>query len=95
MNKKINIKQKIIMQTLALNCWHTYLYCDSIFLEKDSIKLNTLANKLSELTLGEKDVKIFIKADKNLTYDRVISVVSAIYNAGFFDVTLVTDLRKM
>ena len=67
----------------------------SIFLEKNSIKLNTLANKLSELTLGEKDVKIFIKADKNLTYDRVISVVSAIYNAGFFDVTLVTDLRKM
>lgn len=67
----------------------------SIFLEKDSIKLNTLANKLSELTLGEKDVKIFVKADKNLTYDRVISVVSAIYNAGFFDVTLVTDLRKM
>src|SRR5574344_557470 len=58
----------------------------SIFLEKNSIKLNTLANKLSELTLGEKDVKIFVKADKNLTYDRVISVVSAIYNAGFFDV---------
>lgn len=67
----------------------------SIFLEKDSIKLNTLANKLSELTLGERDVKIFVKADKNLTYDRVISVVSSIYNAGFFDVTLVTDLRKM
>ncbi|MDD2840062.1 MAG: biopolymer transporter ExbD [Rickettsiales bacterium] len=67
----------------------------SILLEKDSIKLNTLANKLSELTLGEKNIKIFVKADKDISYDRVITVVSAIYNAGFFDVTLVTDLRKM
>ncbi|HSQ97165.1 MAG TPA: biopolymer transporter ExbD [Rickettsiales bacterium] len=67
----------------------------SLLLEKDEIKLNTLANKLSELTLGEKDVKIFVKADKDIFYDRVITVVSAIYNAGFFDVTLVTDLRKM
>lgn len=67
----------------------------SLLLEKDSIKLNTLANKLAELTLGEKDIKIFVKADKDISYDRVITVVSAIYNAGFFDVTLVTDLRKM
>lgn len=67
----------------------------SLVLEKDPIKLNTLANKLSELTFGEKDIKIFVKADKDITYDRVITVVSAIYNAGFFDVTLVTDLRKM
>jgi biopolymer transport protein TolR len=67
----------------------------SLLLEKDPIKLNTLANKLSELTLGERDVKIFVKADKDITYDRVITVVSAIYNAGFVDVTLVTDLRKM
>ena len=57
----------------------------SIFVEKDAIKLNTIANKLSELTLGDKD----------LAYNRVITVVSAIYNAGFFDVTLVTDLKKM
>lgn len=67
----------------------------SIFLEKDSIKLNTLANKLSELAMGQKDIKIFVKADKDIAYNRVITVVSAIYNAGFFDVTLVTDLRKV
>ncbi len=67
----------------------------SIYLEKDQIKLNTLANKLSELTMGERDIKIFVKADKDITYNRVITVVSAIYNAGFFDVTLVTDLTKV
>jgi len=67
----------------------------SILLEKDPIKLNILANKLSELTIGQKDTKIFVKADKDIEYNRVITVVSAIYNAGFFDVTLVTDLRKM
>ncbi len=67
----------------------------SLYLEKDPIKLNTLANRLSELTMGETDVKIFVKADKDITYNRVITVVDAIYNAGFFDVTLVTDLRKL
>lgn len=67
----------------------------SIYLEKDAIKLNTLANKLSELTMGDREVKIFVKADKDIAYNRVITVVSAIYNAGFFDVTLVTDLRKL
>lgn len=67
----------------------------SLYLEKDPIKLNTLATRLSELTMGEKDIKIFVKADKDITYNRVITVVDAIYNAGFFDVTLVTDLRKL
>ena len=67
----------------------------SVYLEKDQIKLNTLANKLSELTMGEKDIKIFVKADKDIAYNRVITVVGAIYNAGFFDVTLVTDLTKV
>lgn len=67
----------------------------SIYVEKDTIKLNTIANKLSELTMGDREVKIFVKADKDIAYNRVITVVSAIYNAGFFDVTLVTDLTKM
>lgn len=67
----------------------------SIFLEKDTIKLNTISSKLSELAMGDKDIKIFVKADKDLAYNRVITVVSAIYNAGFFDVTLITDLKKM
>lgn len=67
----------------------------SIYVEKDSVKLNTLSNRLSELTMGDKEVKIFVKADKDLAYNRVITVVSAIYSAGFFDVTLVTDLTKI
>lgn len=67
----------------------------SIFLEKDAIKLNIISNKLSEIAMGDKRVKIFVKADKDIAYNRVITVVSAIYNAGFFDVTLITDLKKM
>jgi biopolymer transport protein TolR len=67
----------------------------SIYIDKDLIKLSTLAGKLSELTLGEKKIKIFVRADKDIAYDRVITVVGAIYNAGFFDVTLVTDMRKV
>ena len=67
----------------------------SLYLEKDPIKLNTLATRLSELALGEKNLKIFVKADKDISYSRVITVVDAIYSAGFSDVTLVTDLRKL
>ena len=67
----------------------------SLYLEKDSVKLNLLESKLNDLTLGDKDVKVFIKADKDITYSRVINVASVVYSAGFFDVTLVTDLRKL
>ena len=67
----------------------------TIFLEKEQVKLNSLSTKLSELTMGEKDIKIFIKADKNIVYNRVISVVSSVYSAGFYDVTLVTELKKL
>ena len=67
----------------------------SIFVEKDAIKLNTIANKLSELTLGDKNIKIFVKADKDLPYNRVITVVSAIYNAGFFDVKFYTKTQNI
>ena len=67
----------------------------SLYLEKDPIKLNTLATRLAELALGVKNLKIFVKADKDISYSRVITVVDAIYSAGFSDVTLVTDLRKL
>ena len=67
----------------------------SLFLEKNSIKLTYLTTRLKEMTFGEKDVKIFIKADKNVVYDRIINVVTAVYEAGFFDVTLVTSVKKM
>ena len=34
----------------------------SIFLEKDAIKLNTISSKLSELAMGDKDIKIFVRS---------------------------------
>ncbi len=67
----------------------------SIFLEEDPIKLANISAKLNELSMGDKTIKIFVKADKDIEYNRVIVVVSAIYNSGFPDVTLVTDLRKI
>jgi biopolymer transport protein ExbD len=67
----------------------------SIFLEKNQIRLSVLGNKLNEITGGEKDVKVFVLADKDITYSRVLAIVSAVYEVGFFDVTLVTELQRI
>jgi biopolymer transport protein ExbD len=67
----------------------------SIFLEKNQIRLSVLGSKLNEITGGEKDVKIFVLADKDINYGRVLAIVSAVYEEGFFDVTLVTELQRI
>jgi biopolymer transport protein ExbD len=67
----------------------------SIYVEKNQIKLSNLMDKLNEITGFEKDVKIFVLADKDIPYHRVLNVVSVIYGGGYFDVTLVTELQRL
>jgi len=66
----------------------------SIYLGKDAIKLRLLPNKLLEITRGNLETRIFVRADEKLNYGRVVKVVGRINSAGFINVSLVTDLAK-
>lgn len=65
----------------------------TIYIGENRIKLRLLPQKLKKITNGNRSTTIFVRADKDLDYGRVIKVVSRINLAGFTKVSLVTDLK--
>lgn len=65
----------------------------TIYIGENRIKLRLLPQKLRKITNGDRKATIFVRADKDLDYGRVIKVVSRINLAGFTKVSLVTDLK--
>jgi biopolymer transport protein TolR len=66
----------------------------SIFLQDEAIKLGSLPNRLLEMTGNNLDNKIYVRADKNLDYGRVMEVVRIVSLAGFNQVSLATELAQ-
>lgn len=66
----------------------------SIFLQEEAVKLGTLAGRLLEMTGNNLDNKIYVRADKNLDYGRVMEVVRTLSLAGFNQVSLATELAQ-
>jgi biopolymer transport protein TolR len=66
----------------------------SIFLQEEAIKLSSLATRLLEVTGNNLSNKIYVRADKNLDYGRVMEVVKTVSIAGFTQVVLVTEMAQ-
>jgi len=66
----------------------------SIFLQEEAIKLNALPSRLLELTGNNLSNKIYVRADKNLDYGRVMEIVRTVGVAGFNQVVLATELAQ-
>lgn len=66
----------------------------SIFLQEDQVKLGMISTKLLELSGNNINNKIYVRADKNLDYGRVMDVVKTINLTGFSQVVLVTELAQ-
>lgn len=67
---------------------------EEVYLENDNVTLNSLPRRILELSNDNLDVKIFVKADKELSFDKIIKVVSVINSKGFGDVSLMIDISK-
>ncbi len=65
-----------------------------IFLQNDAVKLSFLPQELLKLTNNSLDKKIYVKADQNLDYGRVMEVVKKVNLSGFTQVILVTELAQ-
>lgn len=59
------------------------------------IDADTLVTKISELTLKDRDIKIYVIADENAKYGKVIEVVDRLTRNNFKNVTLLTDVHNM
>jgi biopolymer transport protein TolR len=66
----------------------------TIFLQDEAIKLNSLNRKLLEISGNNLSNKIYVRADKNLDYGRVMEVVKTVSLAGFNQVVLATELAQ-
>ncbi len=64
-----------------------------IFIQKKKISSNDLIKKLIALKGQNKDLKIYIKGDKNLNYGKIMDLMSFINKSGFKKVALVTKLK--
>ena len=64
-----------------------------IYIQKKKISPNDLVKKLIALRGQNKDLKIYIKGDKNLNYGKIMDLMSFINKSGFKKVALVTKLK--
>jgi len=65
-----------------------------IFLQDEPLKLGLLGPRLLATTINNLNTKIYVRADQNLDYGRVMEVVKSINLTGFNQVILVTELAK-
>ena len=66
---------------------------EKIFVQNTEISLEKLIPKLISISKNRNDRKIFIRADKVLSYGKVVEVMAIITSAGFNKIALVTDFK--
>ena len=66
---------------------------EKIFVQNTEISLEKLIPKLISISKNRNDRKIFIRADKVLSYGKVVEVMAVITSAGFNKIALVTDFE--
>ena len=64
-----------------------------IYIQKQKISPDELIKRLIALKGQNKDLKIYIKGDKNLNYGKIMDLMSFINKSGFKKVALVTKLK--
>lgn len=64
-----------------------------IFINKKVFTKVKLITKLKALEKVNKNLKIYVKADKSINYGKVMELMTAINKAGFKKVALVTKLK--
>lgn len=64
---------------------------DGVTLQSTLVDLDKLGARLKAVTAENPDVRIYVRADKSLSYGTVMDVMSEIYKAGLRNAALVTD----
>lgn len=65
-----------------------------IYLYDHEVSLDLLPEKLAAVAGSKADTRIFVRGDKGLQYGKIMQVFSAIQNAGYHHVALVTEVEN-
>ncbi len=64
-----------------------------LYIVDTMISQDKLIEKLKEISKENKDTRIFVRGDKNVSYGIVVETTSRIRNAGFTKVALTSDIK--
>tara|TARA_X000000950_G_C13845564_1_gene632182 strand:- start:81 stop:494 length:414 start_codon:yes stop_codon:yes gene_type:complete len=67
---------------------------NEIFISEKKIDFSTLQVKLKEIIKTNPKIKSYIRADKEVTYDKLMQVMKQIIDGGIANVSLITDPKK-
>jgi biopolymer transport protein TolR len=62
-----------------------------IFLQETEVDVDGLVAKLAAITQNKTDTRIFVRADREIAYGKVMVVMGSVTSAGFTQVALITD----
>src|SRR5262247_2260286 len=62
-----------------------------IFLQETEVDVDSLVAKLQAITQNKTDTRIFVRADRDIAYGKVMVVMGGVTSAGFTQVALITD----
>lgn len=65
-----------------------------LYLQETEVTIEELGPKLLAITERKPDARIFVRGDRDIAYGEIMSVMSAINQAGFTNVALVTVVPK-
>ncbi|MFY9599545.1 MAG: TonB system transport protein ExbD [Pseudolabrys sp.] len=61
----------------------------SVSLDENTIKRSTLASTLDQATSGDKQQRVFLRADKTVPYGELMALMNELRSAGYLHVALV------
>jgi biopolymer transport protein TolR len=64
----------------------------AVYVGEMKIKLNEVTGKLNAVSKQNKNIRIFVRGDKNVDYGKVMEVFGAIKASGYSNIALVSDL---
>ena len=65
-----------------------------VYLSEVKVPLMQVVKKLESVTKGKRDVRVFVRGDRDVDYGKIMQVVGMINAAGFTKVALVTEVVK-
>jgi biopolymer transport protein TolR len=62
------------------------------YLQEQELALSALIQKLSIVTNGNMESRIYVRGDKKLTYGQIMEIMGAVAAAGFNKVSLIAEM---
>ena len=66
----------------------------TVFIQETSVQIDALVTRLQAITGSNPDAVLYVRGDKEISYGRVLEVMSLVSAAGFRKVSLVAEAAK-